>query len=980
MFLLMNTILSALYRPISACPLPEYHAEGRYFEHIQSGCLVYHVACPDRENLFAFCFKTPSNDSSGVAHIMEHSVLCGSERFPLKEPFVDLLKSSAKTFLNAITFPDKTIYPAASAVPADLFNIMEVYGDAVFSPLLRATSFRQEGHRLMFSPNNTLTRSGIVYNEMKGAYSTCESIVGAWNIRGLFSDTPYQYEAGGLPEEIARLTYDRFRQFHRDHYYPANCRIFLYGDIPTDRYLEFIDRQFLGKFSRRAPAGEIVLQRGWSKPRRITRRYPTMGAPSNRATTVSISWLLHSVEEIDKAMAIEILDELLMGHSGSPLRKAIAESPLVEDISPVSGAELDLRQAMFTIAVRGVREGDEERVETFILDQLARFAREGFADDLVAAALQVTQFDQQEIRSLFGLALAQRAFRGWLHGAAPEQTLAIADALERVCAAIQRDSNFFPAIIKEAFLDNPHRLTVIARPDSNYGRHIETEDANKLAEIENSLPPSERNRIDQEETELRQFQHAADDPTIHVPRLSLADMPKTITEFSAKEHTIASNAPLLHHPCAANGIVYLTLSFDLGMMPSEYLMAMPLWCASLVEVGADTLSYEALARKLALCSGDFSLSLTANLPLGADRPRPLMIAQISCLERHVDEAIDLIGSIFTSANLENHRRIGDIAIESRNEMAGAIFPGGNRFAMLRSSAISSATYRLKEAWQGIDQFLWLNNLNMEDEATLKQLSQTMRQIHNHAVFRGALRFGIACSDEAFPAARDALERLVDRLEPRPRLSTDATTIVDETANPYIGNQFIASSSPVNYIGVSMAGDGIDKPTYAANMLIGHLLRTGALWETVRMKGGAYGATAVVDGLTGQFCMLSYRDPNTAATIDAFRQALDSFVSIDPEELEQAQIALIAKENKPFSPSSRGALLINRWLFRIDNALRQRVLTNIRDIAPGDLREAAQNLATSFDDASICLLGRNEAIDEMKRKYENIPHQTIALPL
>ncbi|HUX21324.1 MAG TPA: insulinase family protein, partial [Spirochaetia bacterium] len=362
---------------ISKTAVPEYKAVGVYLRH-RSGCLLYHLLNEDTENLFAFAFRTPPANSRGAAHIIEHSVLSGSKRFPLKDPFVALMKGSVNTFLNAMTYPDKTIYPASSTVEKDYFNLMQVYGDACFFPLLREEIFHQEGRRYEVTPEGKLQLVGVVYNEMLGNYGDIDSIVGEWSYRSLFPDSPYRFDSGGEPESIPDLTYQEFKQFHESYYHPSNCLIFLYGNIPTERQLEFIETNFLSSFEPRETKLTIQNQPRWSAPRSMKVSAPASDSEEGAAkSSITVNWLTCEVTDPKAVLSMEILTEMLLGNAGAPLQKAVVESRIGEDLSPQSGLETDVKELVFTVGVRGTSPERRQDFERLLEEQIGQLVANG---------------------------------------------------------------------------------------------------------------------------------------------------------------------------------------------------------------------------------------------------------------------------------------------------------------------------------------------------------------------------------------------------------------------------------------------------------------------------------------------------------------------------------------------------------------------------------------------------------------------------
>ncbi|MEA1910296.1 MAG: insulinase family protein, partial [Spirochaetota bacterium] len=390
----------------SVSDLKEYKGKGYTFKHNKTGLELFHLHNDDTENLFSFSFKTPAYDNSGVAHILEHSVLSGSEKYPVKDPFMSLMKGSMNTFLNAMTYPEKTVYPAASPVEKDYFNMMSVYADAVFFPLLKKEVFHQEGHRLEFDEDGNLKIVGIVFNEMKGAYSDHDSIVGEWCYRSLLPDTQYCYDSGGEPEAIPDLSYEQFKKYHETYYHPSNCKVFLYGNIPSEKQLGFLDEKFLNTFEFKEVNTEIREQIRWEKPSFMELTSPlTENEDPRGKSTIAVNWLMNSIGNPLDLLSLEVLSEILLSNTGSPLYKSIIDSGLGEDISPVSGLETDVRELIFSVGIRGTDPDKKEPFEKLIENEFKKLVEKGLPSDTVKGALKRVEFRNREIKggAPFGL-------------------------------------------------------------------------------------------------------------------------------------------------------------------------------------------------------------------------------------------------------------------------------------------------------------------------------------------------------------------------------------------------------------------------------------------------------------------------------------------------------------------------------------------------------------------------------------------------
>ncbi|MBT3271817.1 MAG: peptidase M16, partial [Spirochaetales bacterium] len=446
--------------------IKEYASKGLLLEHEASGCNAYHLSNDDKENLFAFVFRTPPSDNTGAAHILEHSVLSGSRGFGVKDPFIALMKGSVNTFLNAMTYPDKTVFPAASTVPKDYFNLLRVYGDSVFFPLLKKEIFHQEGRRFVLNDSGELEVDGVVFNEMKGNYSNHESIVGEWSYRSLFPESPYRFDSGGEPQAIVDLTYQDFLNLHALWYHPSNCQIFLYGNIPTEKSLGFIEENFLSEFTRKEIDTSIPFQPPFSSPMELVLSSPLAkdDSPDGKAT-VTLNWIVGNIDDAYRVLCLEVLSEILLGNSGSPMQKAIVESGLGEDLSPVSGLDTDTRELVFSFGIRG---SDPERIKPFeelVMGELRKLAEEGLPSDAISGALRRVEFRNREIRGgvPFGLRLMGKTLRGWLHGKEPETSLEFSPWMEKLKKDAAVDG-FFERFITSIFLENSQRSIVTVLP------------------------------------------------------------------------------------------------------------------------------------------------------------------------------------------------------------------------------------------------------------------------------------------------------------------------------------------------------------------------------------------------------------------------------------------------------------------------------------------------------------------------------------
>jgi Zn-dependent M16 (insulinase) family peptidase len=553
-------------------------------EHLKTGAKVLHLHAFDRENLYAIGFRTPPADSTGLPHILEHSVLAGSEKYPLKDAFKELMRSTMQTFINAFTYPDKTLYPVASQIQADFFNLARVYTDLVLHPRMLRETFLQEGHHLEFSTpgdlKSDLIISGIVYNEMKGAYSSPDSLTYKAIQENLYPDTVYALDSGGDPEVIPTLTYEQFREFHRKYYSPTNARFFIYGDIPTALHLAFLAEMLAG-FERVAVDSSIKSQPSFAGPRRVSGVYPVdQDETLENKTMVNLAWMLSENTDFETTILLEILSGLLVGSAASPLRKSLIDSGLGEDMSPVSGIESDLKQLMFCAGLRNAKSADVKAIESLILDTLKKIVACGFDRELIEGILHQVEFHGKEISRgsyPYGITLMGGVFQTWLYDGDPLIGLDFSRAIENIRAHLADDPQIFQRLTQKWLLDNPHRLLAVMEPDPDFNQKNEEKLKEKMAAWKAGLTGEQLREIDEQAARLKAFQSAADSSQAEatLPKLKMEDIPREVETIPTQNKSLAS-VNVLEHDLFTNGIAYVALAFDISPVPADLQLYLPL--------------------------------------------------------------------------------------------------------------------------------------------------------------------------------------------------------------------------------------------------------------------------------------------------------------------------------------------------------------------------------------------------------------------
>jgi Zn-dependent M16 (insulinase) family peptidase len=970
--------------------LPELDAKGIWARHT-SGAGLFHVHNDSEENLFAFAFATPPEDSSGAAHILEHSVLCGSERYPLKDAFIALAQGSLQTFLNAWTFPDKTMYPASSVNEKDYFNLMSVYGDAVFRPLLTEWTFMQEGWRLEPGEKGGLGYSGVVYNEMKGAYSSMDAYAGLWSVKAVMPGTPYAFESGGDPDCIPDLSREALKEFHRSRYSPGNCRIFLAGNIPTEKQMEFLDRVCLAGLPAGKPLPRPARTLPWNESRFV--RVSCPGSGEETKPQAFLSWLCSDTVDTVETMALSCLAEILLGHDGSPLTRTLTESGLGEDLSPSSGFEGELGETLFCAGLRGVNaerrngawdDSTYKKIETLILEELRRLAREGIPKEEIDAAMFSMEFSHREIRRSHGpysLVWLRRAMRGWLNGAKPWETLLFVPNFGAVKQRLAENSRYFEGLVETYLLNNPHRALVAVEPEDNYLAKKEAELRAVLAEKETSMSAAEKKALAEKAAALEKIQSEGESPQAlaaipHLSRSDLVPQPDIIPGefcFIPGNSENGGDVPCLVHPLFTNGISYAEFAFPVDVLEPEDYPWLPFFARAVVSVGLPGMDYGEVSSLLARTAGGFYAMLESGSPAprGAEGAagqadaaagtilppsmekllgRDWIVYRLKALDEKFKASLDLVLRLITEADFSDLRRLKDLVAEMKNDCDSSLAPAGHSYAMGRSGGACSRSRAVDEVWNGLSQLPFSHDLAAADIA---ETSRRLFSIRDALISRAGLIVNLTTQAEALslkaasPLGRFGAPRPAN---PRCREIAPFLALAGDPAAGRTGSGraevWASPSIQIGFAAMTLPAAPYGSREQAAELVFAHELSTGALWESIRMKGGAYGAFARPDSLEGVFSLATYRDPDPLRSLKTFPEILSQRSKLDPGEdsLEKSIIGTFARETAPRAPSDSGFTGFLRCLYGITPGHRFTRLKAIVALTAKDTAAAASRLA------------------------------------
>ena len=922
-------------------------------EHLATGAKVLHLHGIDSENLFAVGFRTPPWDSTGIAHILEHSVLAGSETYPVKDAFNELSRATLQTFINAFTYPDKTVYPVASQVPVDYFNLARVYTDLVLKPRILKETFQQEGHHLEFvepgDPSSGLTVSGIVYNEMKGAYSSPEGLMYKALQQKLFPDNPYGFDSGGDPEAIPQLTWEQLREFHRLYYSPSNAYFFLYGSIPTEDHLAFLEGVLAG-FGRVRVDSAIGLQPRWDRPRSARDCFPiAKGDSPARKAAVNLAWMTAENTQPDEVLLLRVVAHALVGTAAGPLRKALVDSGLGEDLSPVTGLEPDLRQVVFGVGLRGTDPDRTEAIEQLVLKTLEDLSRTGFDRDLIEAALHQVEFHGREIvrgAYPYGITLMGRVFHTWLYDGDPLAPLTFNPLIEGIRQRWQREPGLFQDVIRKWFLDNPHRLTSVMEPSRGCMDESEARYRQRMDELQAALSETDRQRVRDEASRLKALQSQPDSPEAlaSLPRLRRADIPREVERIPS-ERGRADGVDVLKHEIFGNGIVCLDCAFDVSHVPEELQPWLPLLGKFARGMGAAGRRYDTMATRISMTMGGLGVQLASGFERDGKGAWQRMVFRMRALHRNIPEAVGLVGDILAAGDLADRRRMEDLVLEKRNSLQSAVIPSGHLFAQRTAASTLTLPSLRDEQWNGRIQLRLLNGL--AERFAAEPLVATMERLKALVFGRGRLLINVTGDAEGIDRALKEIGKLTGRL------GSGATGGSTAAVLPGPAQLGVSIAAQVCYVAQVAAAPGYLDPSSAALAVASRELSKGYLYNRIRVQGGAYGGMSLYDPVGRIFSYLSYRDPNLEETLKVYegaaRHLLDA--GIGDDELEKTVIGTLGSLDRPSDPAGKGYLAMVRHFSGITDTDRQAFRDRVLAMTPAGLLKAVRDVLVPALDAS-----------------------------
>lgn len=939
----------------------ELNTLAKIYRHIPTGAEIMSMENDDENKCFGIAFRTPPSDSTGVAHILEHTVLCGSRKYPVKDPFVQLLKGSLQTFLNAFTYPDKTCYPVASQNLKDFHNLVDVYLDAVFHPRITRDFFQQEGwHYSLENKEDDLKFKGVVYNEMKGVYSSPDSWLMEKSQQSLYPDTTYGKDSGGNPENIPDLTYEQFKEFHEAFYQPSNARIFFYGDDPADERFAILDT-YLSEYKKTDPKSKVALQPALKEPVRIESTYAVSPDDQDPKPMFTVNWSLPSPTDAETVFAFNLLDHILLGTPASPLRKTLIESGLGEDITG-GGIETHMIQMMYSIGLKGVDTPNLAKAEALVFQTMEDLVKNGVSKDDIEAALNTFEFELRENNSggfPRGLSLWLKSLNAWNYDADPLELIAFELPLQTLKKQA-REPDYFENMIRKAFIDNTHRSTVVLIPDGELSARTEKEETDRLAEIKAGMSDAELDQIVASTNHLLELQATPDseEAMATIPLLQRSDLD---TNVRTVEKTLDQlhGATLVKHNLFTNGILYLDIGMNLHGLNQEDIPYASLLGSILLEMGTRKEDYVSLSQRIAKGTGGIYgapfLSAQVDDATGITR----FFLRGKCMVDQADELLDILHDVLMQPDFSDRERFKQIVLEHKSELETGVVPRGHSAVMTRLKAQHHEAHWVSEKMGGVEALFFFRKLADDLEKDWDGILARLENIRTTLLDRETLIINVTVDPSAMPGVIQSLEKFVAQI---PSSGNFISKDWKPTALPT--SEALTAPTMVNYVGCAANLFDAGYTMHGSAMVITRYLQTAWLWEKIRVQGGAYGGMCAFDQRSGVFTFASYRDPNLENSLEIYKETGEYLknLTLSEDELTRSLIGAIGTLDSYQLPDAKGFSSCMRHLLDYTDAERQQLRDEVLATTQEHFNAFGETLIKAFKNSAVSVLCSPESAE------------------
>ena len=962
----------AEYEILDEHRVEDVQSDGFILRHKKSGARIAILSNNDDNKVFYIGFRTPPEDETGVPHIIEHTTLCGSKKFPVKDPFIELAKGSLNTFLNAMTYPDKTVYPVASCNDQDFKNLMDVYLDAVFNPNITKYEeiFKQEGwHYELTGKDDELKINGVVYNEMKGAYSSPDEVLSSQIYRSLFPDNTYSKDSGGNPEYIPKLTYEAYLDFYHKYYHPSNSYIYLYGDMDVVERLEWLDKEYLSLYDYKKVNSEINKQPAFDEIKNVEAQYSiTMDDSQENKTYLSYNRVVGDTLDEMLYQAFDVLDYALVSSPGAPVKQALIDAGIGDDV--YGSYDAGILQPVFSFVAKNANASQADEFESIIENTLKEVVKTGINKEALLAGINSSEFKFREAdfgQFPKGLLFGLNCLDSWLFDdMKPFIHLECLGTFAKLRKAV--DTDYFEKLIQEYLLDNTHGSSVTVKPERGLGNEREEALAKELSDYKASLSDEEIKKLIEDTEHLKKYQEepSSDEDLRKLPMLTRADMKKNAMPFSNIEDELL-DVKVVRHDIESNGIDYISFLFDAGDFAQSELGYLGFFTNALGLVSTEKYSYTDLANATNIYTGGISTG-TASHPDIKDRNNFVfkLEVKLKVLEKNLDKALELMEQMLLSSDFTDTKRLGELVAQIKARLQANLSSSGHLVAAMRSMSSFSRYALYQDELKGVAFYRSICRIEKELSESPKSVSDKLAAIARKLFARNRMLISFTGNNEAYGNAKPSLEKVIAGFDKMSAVGNQAEVHFNTAKEAFI------DASQIQY--VAKTGDFICEgyEYTGALRLLRIILSYDYLWINVRVKGGAYGCMNTFLR-SGESYFVSYRDPNLSDTLDVYDRIPEYIKSFSPDERDMTKyiIGTFSALDTPMNPEAKGSRSLSAYLEGITYEQIQKERNEILNAQPEDIRRLADLVEAVLKKDSICVIGNENMIKESAGLFENV---------
>lgn len=962
----------AEYEILDEHRVEDVQSDGFILRHKKSGARIAILSNNDDNKVFYIGFRTPPEDETGVPHIIEHTTLCGSKKFPVKDPFIELAKGSLNTFLNAMTYPDKTVYPVASCNDQDFKNLMDVYLDAVFNPNITKYEeiFKQEGwHYELTGKDDELKINGVVYNEMKGAYSSPDEVLSSQIYRSLFPDNTYSKDSGGNPEYIPKLTYEAYLDFYHKYYHPSNSYIYLYGDMDVVERLEWLDKEYLSLYDYKKVNSEINKQPAFDEIKNVEAQYSiTMDDSQENKTYLSYNRVVGDTLDEMLYQAFDVLDYALVSSPGAPVKQALIDAGIGDDV--YGSYDAGILQPVFSFVAKNANASQADEFESIIENTLKEVVKTGINKEALLAGINSSEFKFREAdfgQFPKGLLFGLNCLDSWLFDdMKPFIHLECLGTFAKLRKAV--DTDYFERLIQEYLLDNTHGSSVTVKPKRGLGNEREEALAKELSDYKASLSDEEIKKLIEDTEHLKKYQEepSSDEDLRKLPMLTRADMKKNAMPFSNIEDELL-DVKVVRHDIESNGIDYISFLFDAGDFAQSELGYLGFFTNALGLVSTEKYSYTDLANATNIYTGGISTG-TASHPDIKDRNNFVFKFEVKLkvLEKNLDKALELMEQMLLSSDFTDTKRLGELVAQIKARLQANLSSSGHLVAAMRSMSSFSRYALYQDELKGVAFYRSICCIEKELSESPKSVSDKLAAIAKKLFARNRMLISFTGNNEAYGNAKPSLEKVIAGFNKMSAVGNQAEVHFNTAKEAFI------DASQIQY--VAKTGDFICEgyEYTGALRLLRIILSYDYLWINVRVKGGAYGCMNTFLR-SGESYFVSYRDPNLSDTLDVYDRIPEYIKNFSPDERDMTKyiIGTFSALDTPMNPEAKGSRSLSAYLEGITYEQIQKERNEILNAQPEDIRRLADLVEAVLKKDSICVIGNENMIKESAGLFENV---------